>query len=280
MNGLLFSLLRIGSGVIVGIPVLLYSLLYFRQDAMLFHPRPLDAARVDWIRNHYPGSEFSITTEEDITLRGWLKKVPEKGPLLIYFGGNSEEVSTLLGANLPPAWSLLLVNYRGYGASDGDPSEAALFHDALAIYDRVQARFPAIAVMGRSLGTGVAVYLASRRPLCGAVLVSPYDSIRSLAQAIYPYAPVRWLLKHPFDAESYAPTVTTPVFALIADQDRIIPPVHSHTLLAAWGGRVTTRHFPAANHQSIAEQPDYWPSIHRFLQHQTACHPPRPMKSS
>ena len=263
------SVLRVVVGVAVGIPLLLYPLLYFMQEHMLFYPMRMSERDAVWLRGKYPGSEFTLGTAPGVSVHGWLRR-PEtqiRGPLLIYFGGNAEEVSWLLPAfdELPSGWSFLLVNYRGYGLSSGKPGEAALFHDALAVYDRLAAEFTGVAVMGRSLGSGVAVYLASQRKVCGSVLVSPYASIRALAQEIYPYVPVRWLLKHPFDSLARAPGIETPVLALFAGQDRIIPPRHAETLLAAWGGTVEQRRFARANHDSIAGEAEYWRSIRTFL---------------
>ena len=271
LKSLLLSLSRLLLGVLLGIPALLYPLLYFRQEAMLFLPRGLDESEEAWLRGQYPGSEFTLDPEPGIRLHGWLRKGAPSAPLLLYFGGNAEEVSHQIDMPLPPGWSLLLMNYRGYGKSQGRPGQAALFQDALAIYDTLKKDFPRIALMGRSLGTGVAVYVASRRPVCSAVLVSPYDSIRQLAQDLYPYVPVRWLLKHPFDARKYAPEATTPVLALIADADEIIPPDHSQRLLASWGGEVHVHRFPRADHTSIAEEADFWPTIRGFLATHSRC---------
>jgi pimeloyl-ACP methyl ester carboxylesterase len=271
MKKLLIALSRILIGIVIAIPVVLYPLLYFRQDAMLFMPRPVSTEQAAWIHEHYPDTAFNLTVEVGVTLHGWLRQAEQSGPLLIYFGGNAEEVSHLLDMTLPPQWSLLLMNYRGYGDSTGKPGEAAMFHDALMIYDAVASDFPQIAVMGRSMGTGVATYLASQRPVCGAVLISPYDSVRQLAQDIYPFVPVGWLLKHHFDAESYAPAVTAPVLALIADQDKLVPPIHSARLLQAWGGDTHAHHFPQADHNSVVNEAEFWPVIQHFLDATTTC---------
>ena len=149
-------------------------------------------------------------------LRGWLLRAAgrEPAPLLIYFGGNAEEASWVLSelAHIP-GWSALVVNYRGYGQSEGAPSERALFADALALYDQAIKRLDIephrVVAMGRSLGTGVATYLASQRPIAAVILVSPYDSLVSIAQRAYPFLPVRLLLKHRFDSRHARPAYTS-----------------------------------------------------------------------
>ena len=127
-----------------------------------------------------------------MTLRGW-KLNPGKSGALLYFGGNAERLDASRDefARLFPDRTVYLLSYRGYGASEGQPGEAALFGDALALYDAARARHPRrrYAVIGRSLGSGVASYLASQRPVERLALVTPFDSLAEVAQAHYPVVP-------------------------------------------------------------------------------------------
>jgi uncharacterized protein len=258
------SLFNIIIGVAIGIPLFFYPYLYGFQDHLLFYPQPLSAQEQAALARAYPGTEVRFSAADGTVLHGWLRRDQTDAPLLIYFGGNAEEVSWLLAETLP-GWSLLLMNYRGYGGSAGRPSEQALFSDALELYDHFGADAPAVALMGRSLGTGVAVYVAHQRPVKALVLVTPYDSIRAVAQRIYPFVPVSWLLKHPFDSLARAADIRAPMLAMIAAQDEIIPPRHADTLIAAWGGSVQVQRYPHADHNSIASEPDYWLTILAFL---------------
>ncbi|MBF0368273.1 MAG: alpha/beta fold hydrolase [Magnetococcales bacterium] len=210
--------------------------------------------------------------DDGVLLHGWLINIEtdRQRPLLIYFGGNAEEVSGfLLEARILKKWAVAAINYRGYGLSGGKPGESVLFADALTLYDRLS-KEPAIdpsriVVMGRSLGSGVAVHLAAKRTLKGVVLISPYDAIREVAQEIYPYAPVAFLLKHPFDSYIRAPHITTPLLALTASDDDIIPEKHSLRLIAAWGGDHRHRTLRRVDHNTIVHHPDYWREIMKFL---------------
>jgi pimeloyl-ACP methyl ester carboxylesterase len=189
--------------------------------------------------------------------------------VLIYFGGNAEEVSWLASTGGRYAgWSLLLMNYRGYGRSEGKPGEAALYADALQVYDYAigRAQGGRVAVMGRSLGSGVAVYLAARRPVTGVILVSPYDSVESVAKGIYPWLPIGLMLKHRFDSLSRAPGIQAPLLCLVASNDRVIRRQHSERLYAAWGGAKQWREIGPADHDSIAGESGYWRAIAEFLQ--------------
>ncbi|MDM8557276.1 alpha/beta fold hydrolase [Candidatus Parabeggiatoa sp. HSG14] len=258
---------------VVGVFALLFYIgLYFMQDKILFCQRPLQTAIQDWIIQTYPDSEIEITTDSGIQLHGWLlkKSHQEKTPLVIYFGGNSEEVSGMAYHFERFAdCSLLLINYRGYGLSEGKPSERNLFNDAETIFDNIIQRQDidpnGIVAMGRSLGTGVAVHLAARRPLKGVILVSPYDSIFRVAQRHFPFVPIKLLLKNPFNVIKLAPSITTPMLALVAQQDTLIPAIHSHRLANKWGGATKIKQIENANHDNIPDNEIYWNAIRDFL---------------
>jgi len=199
-----------------------------------------------------------------------VKVADTPAPLVIYFGGNAEEVSWLLDfAGRFAGWSLLLVNYRGYGESEGKPGERELFSDALALYDYAKQRGDIvperIVAMGRSLGSGVAVHLAAHRLVRGVVLVSPYDSLVEVGRRHYPFLPVSLLLRHRFDSLAKVPQIETPLLCLVATEDRLIPAAHSRALFDAWRGAKTWQEIPLADHDSISGEPEYWRSISGFL---------------
>jgi uncharacterized protein len=262
----LLDWLKLAGCVALGFPVLIY----FLQERLIFFPQPVaeDPLKAD---TGAAIEEVSLTASDQVRLHGWLVKatpVHTPAPVLIYFGGNAEEVSWLAStAGRYAGWSLLLINYRGYGRSEGKPGEAELFADALQIYDYAAKRAAAgrVAVMGRSLGSGVAAYLAAQRPVAGVILVSPYDSVESVAQGIYPFLPISLMLKHRFDSLARAPGIKAPLLCLVASHDRVIPRRHSERLYAAWGGPRQWREIRPADHDSLAGEPDYWEAIAAFL---------------
>lgn len=266
-------LLRIAALLALGL-LLVYGLLYLMQDRMLFLRAGMDPRTLQWARARWPGAEVRIPVAEGVELHGWFvpaaaTAAAPRSPLLIYFGGNAEEVSAMLADRERLAgWGLLLVNYRGYGASGGQPSQAALQHDALVLYDWARARpevdASRIVAWGRSLGSGVAVHLAAQRPLAGVVLLSPYDSLAAVAQGHYPWVPVRWLLRHPFDAAALAPAVRAPLLALAMAGDDIVPVEHARRLVAAWGGPRQLLVFDEGDHNRLPQEA-YWSAIDAFL---------------
>ena len=205
------------------------------------------------------------------TLAGWLipAREPRDAPLIFYFGGNAEDIS-LTGTDLPTRVdaNFVLMNYRGYGKSEGSPSQSALFADALSVYDEIARSSPhngKRVVFGRSLGSCVGVYLASHRPIDAAVLVTPFDSVRSVARRHFPWLPVSLLLRHPFDARALAPDLTIPALFLLAERDEIVPLAHSHALLESWGGDTEVVTIKGAKHNTIGWEQEFWAPIEQLL---------------
>jgi pimeloyl-ACP methyl ester carboxylesterase len=234
----------------------LCALLFFFQRSLIYFPQP---------RTLMPGTEtLRLETEAGpvlVTVRRGA------GPqALIYFGGNAEDVSwsvpTLAAAF--PEHSLYLLHYRGYGGSAGTPSQAALFADALALHERVRSQHAQITVVGRSLGSGVAVFLASQRPVARLVLVTPYDSIQALAAQHFPLFPIRWLLRDKFESGLYASQVPAPTLLLAAEHDEVISLASTRALLAHFPQGVARMEIIAGqDHNSISESAAYVPLLGR-----------------
>ena len=103
--------------------------------------------------------------------------------------------------------------------------------------------------------------LAAERPLAGLILVSPFDSLAAVAKSYYWYLPVDWMLKHRFDSIALAPGLKTPLLALIAERDEVIPAEHAERLVAAWGGPKRKLVLPGASHNTTDGHPGFWPAI-------------------
>ena len=269
MKGIVLPLLYTGLAAFIG----LCAVLYLLQEQLIFPRQPLADGDRHAVRMLPGATEIELTAKDGTRLHGWLRHtVEETSPrgLVIYFGGNAEEVSgQIYDAELLAPWSLASFNYRGYGLSEGRPSEKALVADALAIYDLLARREDVdtnrIVIFGRSLGSGVAVPLAASRPVCAVVLVSPFDSLRSIAGKQYPFVPVSLLLEHPFDSLARAPGIGTPLLVIAGGRDRLIPPAYSRRLHDAWAGPKRWVRIPEADHNDIHTRPEYWPAIREFL---------------
>lgn len=120
--------------------------------------------------------------------------------------------------------------------------------------------------MGRSLGAGVAVHLASERPVHRLVLVTPFDSLARVAQSHMPWLPVRWLMKDRYDSASRAHSIRAPVLAVIAAEDEIVPRARSDALVNAFRpGQVRVVVVPGAQHNTLDLSPKYLQSVRAFL---------------
>lgn len=188
---------------------------------------------------------------------------------LVYFGGNAEDVSANLAMlkAILPGYSLFLVNYRGYGGSTGSPSEAALYADALRVFDYVAARHENVSVMGRSLGSGVSSFVAVNRAVDRVVLVTPFDSLAAVAAGFFPYLPVALLITDRFDSAARVGRITAPTLVIVAEHDEIIGRTHSDRLIAGFAERrpiVAT--IPGAGHNDLQENPAYADALSDFLQ--------------
>jgi pimeloyl-ACP methyl ester carboxylesterase len=179
---------------------------------------------------------------------------------VIYFGGNGEDVTRSAPglADAFPQHALYLLHYRGYGGSSGRPSEDAIVGDALALFDAAHRAHPNVVVIGRSLGSGVAIRVASLRPAARLVLVTPYDSIAEIAAARFAFFPVRWLLLDKFESWRYAPAVTAPTLLLAADHDEVVPRASTELLLSRFKPGVASMSVLAGtDHNSISDHRDY-----------------------
>jgi pimeloyl-ACP methyl ester carboxylesterase len=180
---------------------------------------------------------------------------------VIYFGGNAEDVSQEMPdfAATFPDDAIYLLHYPGYGGSSGKPTEQSISAAALSLYDRVHAEHQNIVLVGRSLGSGVAVRLASLRPVSRLVLVTPYDSLTDPAARQFPYFPVRLLALDRFDSWKYAPKVTAPTRIIVAEDDEIIPRSSTERLRTRFSKDIVSEVVvPGAGHNTISDSPNYW----------------------
>jgi pimeloyl-ACP methyl ester carboxylesterase len=235
---------------LLGLYLAACAVLYFYQRSLIYFPQP---------RSYGGPATLATLKRPDASLA--LSVRPHDGPkALIYFGGNAEDVSH----NLPafsgafPEHSIYLLQYRGYGESSGEPSEEAIHGDALALFDTVHAEHLHITMVGRSLGSGVAVRLASERPIDRLVLVTPYNSLQELGARQFPYFPIRWLLKDKFESWRYAPRITVPTLLIAAEHDEVIPRASTEALFHHFSpGVARLEIIPGTGHNSISSDPLY-----------------------
>lgn len=243
--------------------------------AFLFRARPADPERMAGIARSEGVEEVRVAAPDGIVLHGWLKRPPaarpgERFPLVIVFGGVARETSWMVNwGDKPAGWGWLMVNYRGYGLSQGVPGEHAVVEDARRIFDYAAARPDVdptrIVVLGRSLGSYVAVTLAASRPLAAVILATPFDSIAAVAGDRYPWLPLGLLVDGRYDAAALAPSIHLPALFVIAAEDQVTPPDRGTALMRAWGGPKSLYTLADTGHRRVEWRAAYWQQISAFL---------------
>jgi pimeloyl-ACP methyl ester carboxylesterase len=256
------------------------------EQRFLYRPWSSDPAQLALVASRQNGiEEVRLKTPDGVTLHGWLKHpsaapLGQRFPLVIVFGGVRRETSWMIGrVDKPQSWGWLFINYRGFGLSEGEPSEHVLLDDASLIYDYAAARPDVdasnIVVLGRSLGTYFTVALAKTRRIRGAILATPFDSFAALGEERYPWLPVGFLLNGRYDAAAIAPKVKIPALFVLAERDDVTPMVHGAALARAWGGPQRIVTLAGARHYGIERLDEFWNAVGDFLSEMESS-PPRP----
>ncbi len=207
------------------------AFLYLIQDSLIFPGKYTAEEYVPqntYINNNI--ESLSFTTKEGTKLEGAFIN-NKSGSLVIYFGGNSENVKNTMGIlSEIRSHDFISLNYRGFGQSGGEPSQQNIYSDALQIYEYFKDRYKSISLMGRSLGTATAVYVAANKKTDNLLLITPFDSVVNVAQDRYMVFPIKLLIEHPFDSQKHMKNVTAPVSILMAQDDKVVPNINTLNL--------------------------------------------------
>ena len=227
---------------LVFIYALLVALMWAFQERLLYLPNagrehiatPADRGLV-W-------EAVTLTTEDDVALDAWWVPAPEPRASLLFFHGNAGNISHRLESIAQfhrLGLSVLIVDYRGYGRSEGRPSESGTALDARAAWhwlrNEADSEADEIIVFGRSLGAAVAAelaaYLVDQQAAPAAVILeSPFRSVPALAQQLYPFLPARWLARIDYPVETYVTRIQAPLLVIHSRDDEIIPFSHGEAV--------------------------------------------------
>jgi pimeloyl-ACP methyl ester carboxylesterase len=246
---MLWTLLVTGLGIYAGLCV--FFLIF--QRSFLYMPTPLMPAHDAAMVLDVPGARLRISSR------------PHDGPkALVFFGGNAEDVAYSLPelAAAFPDRAVYSLHYRGYSGSSGRPSEAALRGDARALFEMVHARHPDVMVVGRSLGSSLAIQLAAEETVTRLVLIAPFESILTIAKRVAPFLPMDLLLRDTYKSWKYAPRVGCPTLILAGSNDELVPPADTRKLLQAFRpGIATLRVIDGADHNSVSDSAEFWEAL-------------------
>jgi fermentation-respiration switch protein FrsA (DUF1100 family) len=229
-----------GAATLVGLAGLVLLALWSAQRRFIYFPfgEVSDPATAG-VPN---ADQVTFTTDDGVRLQGWFVRPAARKALatVIVFNGNAgnRAFRAPLGAALSHAGlSVLLFDYRGYGGSDGRPSEAGLALDAIAarryVLSRADVNPRTLVYFGESLGTGVAVRLAAEHPALAVILRSAFTSLADVGSFHYPFLPVKWGLRDKFRSLDFVQRITSPLLVIAAEHDSVVPSELSRRLYEA-----------------------------------------------
>ena len=220
----------LGSLVLIGLTLCLgfMALLFVFQEKLVFFPGKAIGDTPTTIGLQY--EDVFLVTEDNIKIHGWFIAHPDAKATLLFFHGNAGNISHRIDSisifyNL--GLSVFIIDYRGYGNSEGTPSEHGTFRDAAAAWDYLvqerRLRPDEIIVFGRSLGGAVAAALAANVTPAAVILESTFTSIKELGKYHYPYLPVSWISRMHYPVDKQIASFNCPVLIIHSLQDMLVP---------------------------------------------------------
>jgi uncharacterized protein len=246
--------------LVVGVAVYLalVAVMYFAQRALMYFPETVRTAPE---KAGLPeAEEVVLDTADGERVIVW--HIPPRGdhPVVLYFHGNGGALRYRVDryrALTEDGTGLVLLSYRGYGGSSGRPSEDGLIEDARTAYAFATQRYPAarLVVWGESLGSGVAVAIAAEKAaekkVTRVVLEAPFVSAVSVAASVYPFVPVRFLMKDQFRSDLRISNVKVPVLIVHGDRDAVVPIESGERLYSLIEGPKRFLRVPGAGHEDL-----------------------------
>jgi alpha/beta superfamily hydrolase len=247
-----FRIALSASAAAIGSLAAYWALLATRQGDILFNARKLPVVHLS-----EDFSTYSHTVPGGM-VRGYVYHPQGEDALqdlFIYFAGRGEDVRATAQMLhwLPEGFGFAALNYRGVADSQGRPSEIASVEDAGQFANHLRRAFPQarLHVVGRSLGTGVAIQLVARQEFASLQLVTPYDSMLQVAKRRFPLVPLSLLLRHQFNSLEHSREVAAKTQVLLAERDDVVLPERSTRLIEAWPTPISVQTVPGSDHHSI-----------------------------
>lgn len=237
---------------LAGLYALVVGATYYLQRKLLYFPdtrrTPPDSLGLAGV------NEIALRTPDGETVVAWYAAAASGQPTLLYFHGNAGSLANRaerFAKYVALGRGVLMMTYRGYGGSSGQPSEKANVADAMLAYEHLRGMGVAasdIILYGESLGTGVAVQVATRHEAGGMVLDAPYTSIVDVAEEVYPFLPSRWLMTDRYETLRHLLGVSAPMLIIHGEADRVIPVEMGRAVAKAARGPAELVTFPGAGH--------------------------------
>jgi pimeloyl-ACP methyl ester carboxylesterase len=245
-------------------------LLYLFQEKLIFQGDTLE--RSHRFRFNQPYSEIDLEMDDGAVINVLYFEVHSPKGLILYYHGNAGNLAGwgyVAEAFLSQGYNIAIMDYRGYGKSTGELSQKAILNDALAFYDEFVRGFSKdqIILYGRSLGTGIAAYVASQRPVDKLILETPYYNFTSLVQSHVPVFPAGPALKYKFKTNRYVKDVSCPIYIFHGTDDMIVPFKQGRRLYESIPeGQATMIEIEGGDHNNLDNYGKYWDYLSLILE--------------
>jgi pimeloyl-ACP methyl ester carboxylesterase len=255
--------------------VAICAIVAINQRQLIYHPPVFDATTADQMAAIKRLERWTTSSGEPI---GWKRpspRQPSEGQMLIFHGNGDTALDCSGFADVIQRIAPLdafMPEYPGYGDLPGKPTEHLIDAAVDRAINSLSPKAP-IYLVGESLGTGVATWLAGRHPdrIAGVILLAPYNRLSAVGQRDYPFLPVRLLLRDQFASDEYLRTYSGPVAILVGGADNVVPEKFGRRLYDGYGGPKRLWEFPADDHGTVMQQPlEVWSEILAFLRPATA----------
>lgn len=258
--------------VLLGVYVLSGVALYYLQERIFFLSKTLEADYV--FKFSSPFQEVNLTTADGASLNALHFEQPNPKGVILYYHGNAGTLKRwgrVVQYHIKLGYDVVIMDYRGYGKSSGKRSEAKMLSDAMLFYKYTSERYAEdkITVYGRSLGTGLATYVASQNQPRRLMLETPYHDLKSLSQRYYPIFPIGLALRFNFKSNEYMKTVPCPVHIFHGTEDWVVPYSHGKRLFESIPeGQATFYTIPEGAHKNLIEFEEFREAVEGILDNQ------------
>ncbi|MGV3633461.1 MAG: alpha/beta hydrolase [Pseudorhodoplanes sp.] len=232
----------------------LVAVMYLAQRALMYFPYTVRIAPQD--ADFPQASEVELKAADGVRILAWTVPPKEGKPVILYLHGNGGSLAHRVSRFrrlIDDGTGLVALSYRGYGGSDGSPTEQGLIADARAAYDFARTTYPdsKIVVWGESLGSGVAVAIAGEKDVAAVILEAPFTSAADVAFSAYPFLPVSLLMKDQFRSDARIGRVKAPVLIMHGERDRVVPFRQGERLSAMANEPKRFVRFPEGGHEDL-----------------------------
>ena len=272
---MLSRLLLLLSAALVAFYLVAGAIVSLNQRWFIYVPPTFTSMHMDRLARAANLERWTNSAGQPIGMKRLSPRQPAQGSVLVLYGNGNCTVNCANYVNdiqnVAP-FDVFILEYPGYEDRPGSPSQKSLFNAANEAFYLLPTNRP-IYLLGESLGSGVATYLAGTysNKIAGVVLISPFNSLTDVAQSHFPLLPVRWLLADRFPSESYLRNYRGKLGVTIDGQDTVVPKKFGLRLFDGYAGPKKLWEFPDGGHCQITEEPPkFWREVVEFWQRDSA----------